>query len=479
MVFNSLTFAVFFVIVYSVYLGLQGHLKLQNRWILLTSCIFYGWWDWRFLGLMFFTIGVDYFIANAIARTQVLRRRKILLALSILSNLSILGFFKYFNFFMSNVDRVLDIFGLSAHGPFLHIILPVGISFYTFQAMSYVMDVYRKDLEPARNILDYAAFITYFPQLVAGPIERGSHLLPQMLKPRVIRVRAFYQGGYLIFWGLFKKMFVADNLAKITDPVFASAAPYDGVSVLIALYAFAFQIYCDFSGYSDMAIGLGKCMGFDIMTNFNLPYFSTNPAEFWKRWHISLSTWLRDYLYIPLGGSRQGNLTTYRNLFLTMLLGGLWHGAQWTFVLWGAYHGLLLIAHRFMSSFFKSAAPASRGALEGLVLGVKIIFFFHLVCFGWLFFRAQSFTQVMQMTQALFSWGPSFWSGAGLPAAQAFMFFAGPLLAVEFLQYFKKDLFILYRSPRWVRWSFYYALLFGILSFGGIFNNAQFIYFQF
>ncbi len=479
MVFNSLTFALYFVVTYAAYLFLQKHHKFQNRWLLGASLFFYGWWDWRFLFLMGFTIGVDYFIAKAIAHTELSGKRKLLLMLSVASNLIVLGFFKYFNFFINSFDRLMNLFGVSAHGPVLHIILQIGISFYTFQAMSYVIDVYRKQLKPAENLLDYAAFITYFPQLVAGPIERGIHLLPQILKPRIITLEGFYQGCYLILWGLFQKVFVADNLAKIVDPVFALPATPDGLSILIAVYAFALQIYCDFSGYSDIARGLGKCMGFDIMINFNLPYFSTNPREFWERWHISLSIWLRDYLYIPLGGNQKGHLITYRNLILTMLMGGLWHGARWTFVLWGAYHGLLLISYRMAMPFLKGMPGPSNRILAGMWFSMKVIFFFHLLGFGWLLFRAQSLSQVTQMLQTLFfCFLPSVGSLWHQSLIQL-LFFSGFFLFVQGYQYFKKDLLAVTQLPFLARWGFYYVLLFGILCFGGIYQNTQFIYFQF
>ncbi len=290
MVFNSYDFALFFVIVYSFYVALRKHHKLQNRLLLISSCVFYGWWDARFLLLMFFTITVDFYLAKNIEKISETKKKKRYLLLSIASNLLVLGFFKYFNFFIESFEKLFDLFGISISSPILNIILPVGISFYTFQSMSYVIDVYRNDLKATKNYLDYATYVSYFPQLVAGPIERGKHLLPQVLKRRSLSLDLFYEGFTLIYLGLFKKMFIADNLAKIVEPVFSATGAHDGLSVLLALYAFAFQIYCDFSGYSDIARGLGKCMGFDIMINFKLPYFSVNPREFWGRWHIS-SLW--------------------------------------------------------------------------------------------------------------------------------------------------------------------------------------------
>jgi len=477
--FNSISFAVFFAVTYVVYLLLGSRHRLQNRWLLAASCFFYGWWDWRFLFLMTVTIGVDYFIAQGIARTEAPRLRKRLLALSIVSNLTVLGFFKYFNFFLDNFNQFLSFFGISVHESALTIILPIGISFYTFQAMSYVIDVYRKELKPADDFLDYAAFITYFPQLVAGPIERGTHLLPQILKSRIVRVDEFYEGCYLIFWGLFQKVFVADNLARIVDPVFLRPSIYDGVTVLIAVYAFAFQIYCDFSGYSDIARGLGKCMGFDIMINFNLPYFSTRAREFWQRWHISLSTWLRDYLYIPLGGNKRGQWITYRNLMLTMLLGGLWHGARWTFVLWGVYHAMLLIGDRAMEYFSKSVPAIQNRTLARIWFIVTMAVFFHLTCIGWLLFRATSLSNALELTQALLFRFHPFANQKWIFVVIPFMFYAGFFVMTQCYQFFKKDLMAVYKLPRLARWIYYYFLLFGMLFWGGIAGNTQFIYFQF
>src|SRR3989338_4479606 len=312
MLFNSLELAIFFIIVYGLYL-FMGH-RWQNRTLLVASCVFYGMWDWRFLGLLFVTVLIDYLVGLKIQATEDLKKRKFFLAISVFSNLLILGFFKYFNFFAQNLHGFLANLGVAVPLEPLRIVLPVGISFYVFQSLSYTIDVYRKKLEPAKNFLDFSLFVTYFPQLVAGPIERATHLLPQVLSPRKVTLDGFYEGCYLIFWGLFQKVFVADNLAAIVNPVFAAPPPYNGAKVLLTLYAFAFQIYCDFAGYSNMARGLGKCMGFDIMVNFNIPYFAANPREFWQRWHISLSQWLRDYLYVPLGGNRKGKFRTYLNM---------------------------------------------------------------------------------------------------------------------------------------------------------------------
>jgi D-alanyl-lipoteichoic acid acyltransferase DltB (MBOAT superfamily) len=478
MVFNSFVFLVFFIVVYPLYLLSRHRLKLQNRILMIASCVFYGWWDWRFLALMFVSISTDYFCSLGIQKTENPRRRKFFLCLGIGVNLGILGFFKYFNFFVSSLQRLGESFATAVTMPTWQIILPVGVSFYTFQAISYIIDVYRREIEPPKNYWDYALFVVYFPHLVAGPIMKAKNLLPQVIQPRRLTLEKFYEGCYLIFWGLFQKMFVADNLAVLVDPVFSSAPPYHGLSVLIGLYAFAFQIYCDFAGYSNIARGLGKTMGFDIVINFNLPYFSTNPSEFWKRWHISLSTWLKEYLYIPLGGNRGGEWLTYRNLAITMLLGGLWHGANWTFVIWGAYQGLLLIAHRLLKTTLGSFPKVTHPIAWKFWRVLKIIFFFHLLCLGWLFFRADSFTQAMEMLRALFfdfRFIPKTGMGSSL---LALLLLTGVLMLVQIRQWITGDLMTLYRSNTAVKTGFYYLCVW-LMIYGWISHGKQFIYFQF
>ena len=467
MIFNSLQFAVFFIIVYALYLGLEH--KWQNRMLLVASYIFYGAWDWRFLSLIFISTVLDYICGIIIDGSRDKKRRKLFLILSILGNLSILGFFKYFDFFAQSLQGLLGFFGFSIQPHFLHIILPVGISFYTFQTMSYTIDIYRKELKPTRKFFDFALFVAFFPQLVAGPIERAKHLLPQILAPRKLNLDKIYKGFYLIFWGLFLKIFIADNLAEIVDPVFISNAPYNGIQVLLSVYAFSFQIFCDFAGYSSIARGLGKVMGFDIMLNFNLPYFATNPREFWRRWHISLSTWLRDYLYIPLGGNKKGSAKTYRNIAITMLLGGLWHGAAWTFVIWGAYQGVLLIIHRLIEPWLKRIK---------MNFVVRLVFFFHLLCLGWLIFRAESMSQVFNMLHSLifnFHLSPDIRLEFTV-AKMAFYLFI--LIAVQSLQFKKDDQMIILKGSRPVRFAFYYACLLLMMIFAALGQN-QFIYFQF
>ncbi|MBL8820402.1 MAG: MBOAT family protein, partial [Planctomyces sp.] len=349
MVFNSLVFGVFIIIVLPVVLLLNRYPRARNGFILVASYFFYGWWDWRFLGLFILTTLVDYscslgmMLADGQEGGEL--RRKILMRISIISNLSILGFFKYWGFFVESAKEFLTSINLDVDLPVLRVVLPVGISFYTFQTMSYTIDVYRRAIPAERNLITFAAYLSFFPQLVAGPIERASHLIPQFKVSRSLSLEAFYQGVFQIGWGLFKKVVIADNVSGVADVLFASESP-GGLDVILGVIAFSIQVYADFSGYSDIACGLARCMGFDLMANFRQPFFATNPSDFWRRWHISLSTWLRDYLYIPLGGNRSGNTRTNLNLMITMILGGLWHGAAWTFVAWGTYHGLLLVAHR-------------------------------------------------------------------------------------------------------------------------------------
>ncbi len=482
MLFNSLQFGIFFVIVYGLYLVL-GH-KWQNRLLLAASCVFYGSWDYRFLFLMFTSIITDFICSQKICASDDAVRRKRFLLISIFINLSILGFFKYFNFFASNFQMFLQSLGLRVNINLLHIILPVGISFYTFKTMSYTIDVYRKKLVPVKSLVDYALLVSFFPLLIAGPIERGAHLLPQVQSPRRITLAKVYGGAFLILWGLFLKVFIADNLAGIVDPVFSAAPPYDGAKILLAIYAFTVQIYCDFNGYSQIAMGLGRCMGFDIMVNFNLPYFVTNPRDFWHRWHISLSTWLRDYLYIPLGGNRKGGAMTYRNLFVTMLLGGLWHGAAWTFIIWGAYHGLLLCIHKIIEPVL-ARVPSPKNIFAGKIWKwLRIIFFFHLVCAGWLLFKANSFSQIGSMLTALIGniSLSNFISGRQF---SLFVFLSLVIFAVEYLQYRRNDLEVLQmlsvRGKVLVGTVIVYFIAYSLI-FGGIYSlpvDQKFIYFKF
>ncbi|MFW5740789.1 MAG: MBOAT family O-acyltransferase [Myxococcota bacterium] len=409
MLFNTLQYAWFFLAVFVVSWLLAGKRKLRQIFLLAASYFFYGSWDWRFLGLLLLSTVVDYTVAR---RMETLPResRKRLLLISVFTNLGILAFFKYFNFFVDSVALGLQSLGLHADTPTLKIILPVGISFYTFQTMAYTIDVYRGRAETCKDPVVFALYVSFFPQLVAGPIERAQRLIPQLAAD----AKAFTntEGGralFLIAIGLFKKVVIGDYLAvNLVDRVFAAPGSYSSLEVLAGIYGYAVQIYCDFSGYTDIAIGCASLLGVKFALNFNSPYKAHNLQEFWHRWHISLSTWLRDYLYIPLGGSRYGPWRTYRNLMITMLLGGLWHGAGWQFIFWGFLHGGLLGVTRAWQRWRgMGEAPTdpfrSLGSLVGHVIGVFLTF--HYVCLGWVFFRAESFekawavlTQLTAMT---------------------------------------------------------------------------------
>lgn len=402
MLFNTWTFLVFALAVFGLYYTLP--FRWQNRMLLVASYIFYGAWDWRFLSLIFFSTVIDFVVGRRLAAEDDPIRRKRWLLFSCSANLGLLGVFKYLGFFAQSFSDLARVFGWEVGAVTLDIVLPVGISFYTFQTMSYTIDVYRRKLEPVRSFEDFALFVAYFPQLVAGPIERATHLLPQLTRPRRIRRDQLFVGAWLIAWGLFKKAVIADNVAPRIDEVFLPGNDWaSGGVCLVAIYGFAIQIYCDFSGYSDVARGLGKLMGIDIMRNFQIPYIATNPSEFWRRWHISLSSWLRDYLYVPLGGNRGGVGKTYRNLMLTMVLGGLWHGAAWTFVLWGIYQGLLLVTHRWLVIDHRWFRRAPSGPLLFVERFASWFFMFQLVCLGWLIFRAKSVAQIGSFLRRIFT----------------------------------------------------------------------------
>ena len=388
MLFNSLIFLVFLAVVLVVYPRLTH--RRQNLFLLAASYVFYGYWDWRFLSLLLISTAVDFYVGRRLHRTEGRTRRRRWLAVSLIVNLGILGFFKYWGFFVDSAATVLEACGLQSHRPVLSIVLPVGISFYTFQTLSYTFDIYRRRLEPTDRFLDFALFVGFFPQLVAGPIERAVNLLPQITHPRTVTRRHWITGLNLILIGYLRKVAIADTLAPIVDQVFTAPGAHTCGQLLTGVYAFCFQIYGDFAGYSDIARGVARLLGFELMVNFRAPYLSRTPAEFWRRWHISLSSWLRDYLYIALGGNRYGAWHTYRNLLLTMLLGGLWHGASWTFVAWGLVHGLYLVGFR--------AAGIAGGDLRWPVglgarlrAGLQAVVFFHLVAVTWILFRAPDF----------------------------------------------------------------------------------------
>jgi len=400
MFFNSISFFIFIAVVLLIYPRLN--LRKQNLFLLIASYFFYGFWDWRFNFLILASTTVDFFIGKKIhaAKDQSLKRHLLLVSVSF--NLCILGFFKYFNFFVDSMATLLGAIGIDPHLPVLRIILPLGISFYTFRSISYTVDVYREKIIPENNFINYALFISFFTQLLAGPIERAKNLLPQISNPRRLSSQQFTDGFSLIILGYFKKVAIADTLAPIVEKTFSSPGSFSSGELLSGIYAFTFQIYGDYSGYTDIARGVSLMLGFKIMDNFNTPYFSRNVTEFWHRWHISLSTWLRDYLYITLGGNHLGKVRTYLNLMLTMLLGGLWHGAAWTFVAWGLAHGFYLAVHKFLTGNFKGQSYRKWRASTWISDLIKIFFTFHLIAFTWIAFRAQDFQTVLTYLKGVF-----------------------------------------------------------------------------
>jgi alginate O-acetyltransferase complex protein AlgI len=473
MVFNSLEFVVFFVIFYALYRVLPH--RPQNWLLLLSSYYFYAAWDWRFLGLLIASTVVDYSVALYLDRPHTQAHRRRVLWISIAFNLGVLGFFKYYGFFADNLQAMLSAVGIGVSLPTLHVILPIGISFYTFMTLSYVIDVYRREIAPTRDLLNFAVFVAFFPHLVAGPILRAASLLPQIAGPRAATRQQLWDGAWLVGWGLVKKVFVADNLAPVVEAVFRNPHA-SGFEVLIGVYAFAFQIYGDFSGYSDIARGLSKWMGIELNLNFLFPYFVRSPQEFWRHWHISLSTWLRDYLYVPLGGNRGSRWLTYRNLMLTMVLGGLWHGAAWPFVIWGVYQGVLLVAYRWVGEQWKASTwLASLERPLWKVAGWLVMF--HLTCYGWLIFRADSAATICRMTEALLA-GWSRPSPAAFGHAWQLLFYAGPLVAVHAWEAWRNDLDAVPKLPLVARYAVCVALVYLTVLFGE-FGGSQFIYFQF
>ena len=474
MLFNSFTFLAFMAVVLPLYYSLR--MRGQNLLLLVAGFVFYGWWDWRFLLLLSFSAVIDYAMALHIVDHVVGDpRRKRWLVISMVVNLTILGFFKYFNFFVDSAATLLDTFGFEAHLPTLRIILPVGVSFYTFQSMSYTIDAYRGTIQPTRSLLHYLSFVAYFPQLVAGPIERAANMLPVFVTERKVDARCMSEGLLLILLGFFKKLVIADAVAGSVSAAFAEPNQLDGAQLLRAVYLFSLQIYGDFSGYSDIARGVSKLFGIDLMINFNQPYLSSSITEFWRRWHISLSTWLRDYLYIPLGGSRNGTVATYRNNFVTMLIGGLWHGASWNFVIWGGLHGLYLAVHKYWMGLRGIKEPPRPTAqrqwplflLKGLVT-------FHLVAFAWIFFRAADFETASTIVSRIFT----AWNGLQPSLFLLPALYGALILFVDIPQYRSGSHTIFERWPAPARALFYASILALIFLLGGS-GSATFIYFQF
>ena len=480
MLFNSIDFAVFLPIVFILYWFIfNKSLKAQNFLIVVASYFFYGWWDWKFLSLIAFSTLVDYSIGIGLSKENRPSKRKILLWSSIIVNLGFLGFFKYYNFFLDNFISAFSFFGYSINASSLNIILPVGISFYTFQTLSYTIDVYRKQLKPTKDFIAFSAFVCFFPQLVAGPIERATHLLPQFYKKRKFKYPLAVDGMRQILWGLFKKIVIADNCAEYANQIFNNSNEFSGSSLLLGAIFFTFQIYCDFSGYSDIAIGTSRLFGFDLMKNFAFPYFSRDIAEFWRRWHISLSTWFRDYLYIPLGGSRGGTWMKIRNTFIIFLVSGFWHGANWTFIIWGGLNALY-----FLPLLLSGKNRQNLGVTaEGKILpSIKEIFqigsTFILTVLAWIFFRAENISHALNYLKGIFDMSffskPQIFPTTILSLLTLFIF-------IEWLQREKNHGLEIYGNGllknRYIRWIAYVCIIIVIFYFGG--SQQEFIYFQF
>ena len=484
MLFNSLDFAVFFPIVFVLYWLVAKHIKLRNAFVLVASYVFYGWWDWRFLSLIIFSSVVDYIVGQQLDKQEKPLNRKLLLATSLVVNLGLLFYFKYTNFFIASFVDAFTLLGHPISISPLNIVLPVGISFYTFQTLSYSIDIYKRQFKPTNDIVAFFAFVAFFPQLVAGPIERASHLLPQFSRIYTFDRNQVRSGLQLMLWGFIKKMVIADRLALLVNEVYNNTAAHSGTDYTIATLFFTFQIYCDFSGYSDIAIGLARTMGFDLMKNFDSPYFSKSITEFWRRWHISLSLWFRDYLYIPLGGSKKGKYRTYANLFIVFLVSGLWHGASLNFVIWGAIHGSIIVIEKMTTSTrmrLLSTMRIDQTKVWGrLVTGLSTFF---VVVIAWVFFRASTFADASLALSNMFSFklGNKL-TELGLSSGNfnLSVILIVSLLLIEFINkhYPLRDLFNQQIRP--IRWLTYVSLILIIILYGVYGEDSpEFIYFQF
>ncbi len=472
MLFNSLPFAVFLPIVFAVYWALHNSLRSQNIMLLTASYIFYGWWDARFLSLIVASTVVDYLLGQYLAVATNALKRKLLLTASMIFNLGLLGVFKYYNFFMENFMEIANSVGLHTNPVLLKIALPVGISFYTFQTMSYTIDIYRKQLEPTKDFIAFAAFVGYFPQLVAGPIERASNLLPQMSKRRYFDYQKAVDGMRQALWGFFKKVVIADAVAPLVDQAFGDPSGFSAIALITGALLFSIQIYCDFSGYSDIAIGISKIFGIDLMQNFRTPYFSRDIAEFWRRWHISLSTWFRDYLYIPLGGSRGSTALKVRNTFAIFIVSGFWHGANWTFIIWGLINALLFLPLLL--------AKRNRSNLNDPEISDlhRILLTFSITTIAWIFFRADSLSHAIDYLQNIAIWN----SGKSLSIKPTLVVYIALLFLGDWIgrkHDFSLNILtegILSKSPL-MRLTLYLSLAYLILLYIG--GQQNFIYFQF
>ena len=482
MLFNSIDFALFLPIVFILYWFVTNkNLKLQNVLIVAASYLFYGWWDWRFLSLILFSTIVDYLVGLGLLKQENLTKRKILLWISIIVNLGFLGFFKYYNFFIDNFIAAFSFFGAEIKVNSLNIILPVGISFYTFQTMSYSIDVYKRKLEPTKDFVAFSAFVSFFPQLVAGPIERATNLLPQFFKKRTFEYDNAFLGLSQIIWGLFKKIVIADNCAFVVNQIFDNYTDYSGSTLLLGAVLFAFQIYGDFSGYSDIAIGSARFFGFKLKQNFAYPYFSRDFGEFWRRWHISLNTWFRDYLYIPLGGSRGNTLMVIRNVFIVFIISGFWHGAKWNFIVWGCLNACFFLPLLLTKKNRRNVDIVAEGkwfpsVKELFQIGIT----FGLTVFAWIFFRADNLSIAFTYISNIFSdslFSLPFVFGVGIEKAFIVLFFILILVVIEWLGR-KKEVPIHFKgNKKVIQWIICYLIILVLFLFGE--RQQEFIYFQF
>jgi alginate O-acetyltransferase complex protein AlgI len=483
--FTTFTFVVFLLIVFALYWWRPDR-RRQNVLLLMASYVFYGWWDWRFCSLMLLSSLLDYWAGLSIERLTTPAFRRAVLAATMASNLLILGIFKYFNFFAENLQALAASFGWQMDSITLRIVLPVGVSFYTFQSMSYTIDVYRRHLKPTADFVDYMTFVTFFPQLVAGPIERATHLLPQFMAPRRFDPGAAADGSRQMLWGFFKKMVLADNLGPIVTAYYTHPERATGPELMFGTLCFAFQIYCDFSAYSDIAVGSAKWFGIDIMRNFAYPYFSQDIVEFWRRWHISLSTWFRDYVYVPLGGRRTGGFGHgIWNLMVTFVLSGLWHGASWTFVAWGALNGAAIVATVWRGgvSLRPTDTPGGLGLIPRATVAIRILATFVFVCVTWVLFRALSLSDALLILHRMVADSLSLaaWRTLGVVVAATYSRPMELLLAFVLLEWVtRRHPHPLHVGawPRWLRWMLY-TLVIWIILFYGTHSPEQFIYFQF
>jgi D-alanyl-lipoteichoic acid acyltransferase DltB (MBOAT superfamily) len=480
MLFNSIDFVIFLPIVFLLYWFVTNHnLKLQNLFLLIASYVFYGWWDWRFLSLIIFSSFIDFSIGKALGKTSKKSKRKTLLLLSLTVNLGLLGVFKYYNFFTESFEQAFTFFGSTFHANRLDIVLPVGISFYTFQTLSYTIDIYRNKLKPTKNIISFFAFVSFFPQLVAGPIERASNLLPQFHKKRTFNYNYATDGMRQILWGLFKKIVIADNCAVYVNDIFDNYGDFSGSTLFLGGILFAFQIYCDFSGYSDIAIGVSRLFGFNLMKNFAFPYFSRDIAEFWRRWHISLSTWFRDYLYIPLGGSKGSNLKKIRNIFIIFLVSGFWHGANWTFIIWGFLNALYFLPLMLLNkNRVNTNTVAQNKTFANLKEVSQIAITFFITVIAWVFFRAENVRIAFDYLSIMFS--KSFFKTFDYEGLN--LIYIGLIFMLIIVEWFQRQKehgldFNTEKYTKAVRWSIYIIIILIIVVFGN--SQQEFIYFQF